>query len=50
MEAKGVNGQVAVIGDIVSITRKGFMAVMTKGFSKGEKDSVLDCQHCRNPV
>ncbi|HEY6678594.1 MAG TPA: DUF4429 domain-containing protein [Actinomycetota bacterium] len=32
-----MNGQISVIGDFIVIARKGFMAKMSQGFTKGEK-------------
>jgi hypothetical protein len=37
LEAKGVNGQLVVDGDWMTIIRKGFGAKLTQGWTKGEK-------------
>ena len=41
MELKGVNGQLELYEDKVIIIRKGVLAKMTQGFTKGEKTIYL---------
>ena len=40
MIAKGVNGQVEIVGTKIVISRKGVMAFMTHGF-KGDKEILI---------